>query len=139
MRTRSKTQLVPKARSVAERTKSGLAGSSTSFFAVMVRSYARARDSTAALDLGQFQGKRIRLAIAGVRMLRRVIFRSGLHTRVSQSGISPGIGDSGPGILSAKTAARMLPPDTEAIVRTWERIPSSFRRRRAPAWKRAAR
>jgi hypothetical protein len=58
---------------------------------------------------------------------------------------NPAIGFSGSGGVSCRArkvaswAAMMLPPETDVNVSIWERIPSSFSRRRAPRWKSAAR
>jgi hypothetical protein len=72
--------------------------------------------------------------------VRRFFFvnsRKGCAIRFSQSLTSSPVGGHD-WIRSAKWAAMMLPPDTEEIVSTFDKMPSSLSRRRAPRWNKAA-
>src|SRR5215208_1697948 len=130
MRSRAKTQLVPKVRSVAEKTKRGLSGNSLNVRAVSSCCNDAANASIAVPGLLQLVGSS-RRSTGSVLRFRCTKDRKGVATTSSQfATTTPGSGQVG--IRSAKWAAKMLPPETDEIPSTWERMPSSFKRRSAP-------
>src|ERR1700758_4735739 len=116
--------------------KVGALGRSTSFNFVSFDSYSAASVSTCTLELNQFQGRKNRLNTGAFRILMEVNARNGLATRSSQSPTGPCHGQLSE---AARCALRMLPPETDEMVRSLARMPNSLSLRTAPKWKSAAR
>src|SRR5215211_167303 len=130
IRSRAKIQLVPKVISVAEKMKRGLSGNSLNVRLVSSCRNNVPNASIAVPGLLQLPGMS-RRSTGPVLRFRCTKDRKGAATASSHvATVSPTSGQIG--IRSAKWAAKMLPPETDEITSTWERMPSSFKRRSAP-------